>query len=235
MKKWTFTLFYPVIRIPLDFYIWRHKPSKGTFQILRRNNSKVPRLTNSFYVIMFWMNFVKRMQHFLLQFTCFLKRKWIWQKINNVFSNSVFRLNNEILITLHLYLFFLKIQYTNILFNQVPWNSSLEKVKLHCVKVIGPDSTSNSFMSTSGSRVQMWLFHTRHLADVYGSFTDQEMGRQLAGKSRLLLSFSFWYYCVHVTNTWCFEMTCIFWIYRRFKFPVKKSFQLVKVFLQDEY
>lgn len=175
------------------------------------------------------------MQHFLLQFTCFLKRKWIWQKINNVFSNSVFRLNNEILITLHLYILFLKTQYTNILFNQVPWNSSLEKVKLHCVKVIGPDSTSNSFMSTSGSRVQMWLFHTRHLADVYGSFTDQEMGRQLAGKSRLLLSFSFWYYYVHVTNTWCFEITCIFWIYRRFKFPVKKSFQLVKVFLQDEY
>lgn len=157
------------------------------------------------------------------------------KKINNVFSNSVFRLNNEILITLHLYIFFLKTQYTNILFNQVPWNSSLEKVKLHCVKVIGPDSTSNSFMSTSGSRVQMWLFHTRHLADVYGSFTDQEMGRQLAGKSRLLLSFSFWYYYVHVTNTWCFEITCIFWIYRRFKFPVKKSFQLVKVFLQDEY
>lgn len=181
------------------------------------------------------MNFVKKMQHFLLQFTCFLKRKWIWQKINNVFSNSVFRLNNEILITLHLYIFFFKTQYTNILFNQVPWNSSLEKVKLHCVKVIGPDSTSNSFMSTSGSRVQMWLFHTRHLADVYGSFTDQEMGRQLAGKSRLLLSFSFWYYYVHVTNTWCFEITCIFWIYRRFKFPVKKSFQLVKVFLQDEY
>lgn len=119
------------------------------------------------------------MQHFLLQFTCFLKRKWIWQKINNVFSNSVFRLNNEKLITLHLYIFFLKTQYTNILFNQVPWNSSLKKVKLHCVKVIGPDSTSNSFMSTSGSRVQMWLFHTRHLADVYGSFTDQEMGRQL--------------------------------------------------------
>lgn len=138
------------------------------------------------------------------------------------------------LLCIYIYIF-LKTQYTNILFNQVPWNSSLEKVKLHCVKVIGPDSTSNSFMSTSGSRVQMWLFHTRHLADVYGSFTDQEMGRQLAGKSRLLLSFSFWYYYVHVTNTWCFEITCIFWIYRRFKFPVKKSFQLVKVFLQDEY
>lgn len=116
------------------------------------------------------MNFVKRMQHFLLQFTCFLKRKWIWQKINNVFSNSVFRLNNEILITLHLYIYFLKTQYTNILFNQVPWNSRLEKVKLHCVKVIGPDyfkqfhvhirvKSTDVALPHSSPSWRLWLFY----------------------------------------------------------------------------
>lgn len=69
----------------------------------------------------------------------------------------------------------------------------------------------------------MCLFPTRHLADVYVSFTDQEMGRQLAGKRRLLLSFSalaLSYTCIDTRDV---SRLCIFLIYRRYKSPVKSK------------
>ena len=49
-------------------------------------------------------------------------------------------------------------------------HSSDEGVKLHLVKVIGHDSTSNTFVSMFRSTVKPW-FCQSHPSDVYGPFS----------------------------------------------------------------